>query len=138
MSVMELMSKRDYCASALPLRRTHASNQYPVFGLVGVLGVLAFIFSAVSPTDDSVQQEYVQGSKGRYCIVRNYKSIHSVHGTLVNPNYGAIVPRSLGSFCCSAVGSVRIFYIKFDATIFSIPIADRSPPTRSSRFLLNS
>lgn len=128
---MDLMIKGDRCANAQPILRSAHASQYPVFGLIGVLGVLAFIFSVVSPTDDSVQQECVQGSKNRHGIAESFKWIPYIRGTLVGANPCAIVLRSLGSFWGSAVGSVRIFDVKVDAPIFFSRIADRSPPSKS-------
>jgi hypothetical protein len=69
---MNLVIKLGYIAVATPLRRRRNSGSVRrvVFGLVGVLGVLAFIFSAVSPDDDEIQQEFAQGSKSRQDVVR--------------------------------------------------------------------
>jgi len=60
---MNLVIKLGYIAVATPLRRRRNSGSVrrAVFGLVGVLGVLAFIFSAVSPDDDEIQQEFARG-----------------------------------------------------------------------------
>ena len=44
------------------------------FGLLTALGLLAFLFSVVSPYDDDVQQEFVQGKKPTQCVVVKLQS----------------------------------------------------------------
>src|SRR6267143_6865977 len=61
-------------SAADALERNDIKRKAAIFGLVGVLGVLAFIFSALSAEDDEIQQEFAQGSKTRQCVVRNWKS----------------------------------------------------------------
>jgi len=74
---MDLVIRGDHSSSAAnPLRKPDRSNRCAVFGLIGVLGVLAFVFSSVSP-DDDIQQEFAQSSKNRQCAVQNLKSMHS-------------------------------------------------------------
>ena len=59
---MDPVIKFGHSAVATPLRgrRNSGSMRRAVFGLVGVVGVLAFIFSAVSPDDDEIQQELLK------------------------------------------------------------------------------
>ena len=128
----------DHCIIAeAPLRERPTSNCYAVFGLVGVLGVLAFIFSAVSPDDDDIQQEFVQGSKTRQVVVQNFKSIPSIR-VLINSVHYVFVPQGLTSLRCSAIERVRICDPKIGATIFRSRTGDRSPPATSSCSSLNS
>src|ERR1700746_3867994 len=137
---MNLVIKLGYIAVATPLRRRRNSGSVrrAVFGLVGVLGVLAFIFSAVSPDDDEIQQEFAQGSKSRQDVVRNWKSIPRVHVTLVNLVHNAIVPRRPPPVRCSAIARVLIWDIKNAATALPNRICGRSPPARSPRNFLSS
>ena len=44
------------------------------FGLLATIGFLAFMFSAVSPYDDDVQQEFVQSNKPKQLLVANHKA----------------------------------------------------------------
>ena len=44
------------------------------FGLLAAIGFLAFMFSAVSPNDDDVQQEFVQSNKPKQLLVANHKA----------------------------------------------------------------
>lgn len=103
-----------------------------MLGLIGVLGVLAFILSAVSPEDDDIEQEFVHGKTKREYVVQNWRSIPSIRGARVIPVHTAAVPRSLSSFCCSAIGRARVYHIKLGATVFCSRIGGRSPPTKAS------
>jgi len=131
---MDLVIEFDHSGvAAAPLReRPNSSATRAVLGLVGVLGVLAIIFSAVSPNDDEIQQEFSLRTKTRQCLVRNWNSIPSVRLTLVNPVHYAVVPRSLSSVRCSAIERVLICDLKIGATAFPSRACGRSPPTRSS------
>lgn len=101
--------------------------------LMGALGVLAFIFSAVSPYDDDFQQEFGLANKQIECVLLNWKSIPSIRGTLVNPVQCALVPRRLSSPCCPAIGRACISAAKIQATGSSSRTSDgRSPPTITS------
>jgi hypothetical protein len=141
---MNLVIKFDHTAVATPRqeRPNSGSTRCAVFGLIGVLGVLAFIFSAVSPDDDEILQEFTQGSKTRRCVVRNWKSIPSVRVTPVNLVHCAIVPRRLPFVRCSAIERVLIcdFTCDFEtaATAFPKRTCGRSPPDRSSSSSLSS
>ena len=45
-----------------------------LFGLLAAIGFLAFMFSAVSPYDDDVQQEFVQSNKPKQLLVANHRA----------------------------------------------------------------
>src|ERR1700681_4523672 len=117
---MNLVIKFDHSAVATPRRErpNFGSTRCAVFGLVGVLGVLAFIFSAVSPDDDEIQQEFAQSSKTRECVVRNWKSLPTVRVTLVNLVHCVIVPRRQPFVRCSAIERVLICDFETAATAF--------------------
>ena len=130
---MDLVIKCDLCAIvAAPLRKGRSSKRYAVFGLVGVLGVLAFIFSSVSPGDDEIQQEFIQQSRNRQRVVLNWKTAPCIRGTLLKPVHYAFVLRGLPSFCCSTIGRVHISDIKIGAIIFRSRAGGRSPPVSQS------
>jgi hypothetical protein len=130
---MNLVIEFNHCAVATPLRgrRSSGSTRFAIFALVGVLGVLAFIFSAVSADDDEIQQEFALCSKTRQGVVRNWKSIPSVRVTLVNLVHYAVVPRRLLSVCCSAIERVLIRDVGTAATALPNRTSGRSPPARS-------
>jgi hypothetical protein len=97
--------------------------------LLAALGVLAFIFSATSPGDDDIQQEFYKTSKSKQCAFANHKTasilrtfrIRAVCSALAPPTpefprhfatARVSVPRDAGKVCSSRTG-------------------DRSPPTKS-------
>lgn len=130
---MDHVIKCDHFASDVTLlRKRHSSKRFAVFGLIGVLGVLAFVFSAVSPEDDEIQQESFQGNKKREYVVQNWKSIPFIRGALVTPVHCAIVPGSIASFRCSEIGPVSASDVKPRVTVFCSRIGGRYPPTRAS------
>jgi hypothetical protein len=131
---MNLVIKFNHLAVATPLRgrRNSGSARFAVFALVGVLGVLAFIFSAVSPDDDEIQQEFAPGSKTRQGVVRNWKSIPSVGVTVVNLIQYAVVPRRLLSVRCPAIERVLICDVRTAKIALPNRTSSRSPPARCS------
>jgi hypothetical protein len=100
-------------------RRLRWSNAYR---LIGVLGVLAFIFSVVSPYDDAIQQDFVKIS------VQNCKSIRCVSSTHSDPNQHAVVSQRAAHFCCFHIGRALIHYVDKCTTVLLGPTAGRSPP----------
>lgn len=103
-----------------------------LFGLLGTLGVLAFFFSAVSPYDDDVQQEIVQGQKSKQCVVANWKAASEVHTFGTNKDRSALLPQRLLIVCCGVVRHALVPDEEIHRTIFSSSTGDRSPPSRSS------
>ena len=61
----------------LPRRPCRLGHRFVLLGLLGALGAFAFIFSAISPDDDDIQQEFFQSSKSRQCFLANYKTVSS-------------------------------------------------------------
>jgi len=61
-----LPSYRQCAIAALPFsrRRHRLGHRCACLGLIGVLGVLAFLFSALSPGDDDIQQEFFSRQQG--------------------------------------------------------------------------
>jgi hypothetical protein len=101
-----------------------------VVRLIALVGVLAFVFSAVCPDDDELQQECGQSSKHAQCLVQSRKTVPRIHGPIVRPARLAIVPQSWSSFCCSAVARTAISDMKIGIRVFHSPVGDRSPPTK--------
>jgi len=96
------------------------------YRLIGVLGVLAFIFSVVSPYDDAIQQDFV---RGRQFSVLNCKAIHCVSSTHSNPNQHAVVLQRAAYFCCFLAGRALIYCVDTSSTALLGRTAGRSPPT---------
>lgn len=129
--LMDLVAKYDHrVIAAAPSRRNPSRSA--VLRLVGVLGVLAFVFSAVSPDDDDIQQEFIQGTKIRQCVIQNCKSTPSTRACLVNPIHCALVRQRLSSILCFAIERVSTSDAQIRPAIFSSRTGDRSPPTKSS------
>src|SRR6516162_1622443 len=132
------MSNRDHYpngAARAPRRRSF--NLYALLGVVGVLGVLAFVLSVVSPDDDDMQQEFVQRSESRQCLVQNCRSLTSFRVTLFDPLYCALAARTAVSFRYSAIEHVRMLGATAGSRVFCSRTGDRSPPTRSSFHFLS-
>jgi hypothetical protein len=103
-----------------------------LFGLLTILGLLAFFFSVVSPYDDDVQQEFVQGRKPKQCVVVNCKAARAVHTFGTNKVRSALLPQRLLIICCGVVRHALVPDEEILRTISSSEIGDRSPPSRSS------
>lgn len=108
------------------------SARYTLLGIVSVLGVLAFVLSAVSPADDDVQQEFVQATKSRHSVVQNCKSLPRGKASwkrLVwrgrNPGNCAFIL----SFPVERVGGAELSF--WATTPFAYRASDRSPPVPS-------
>ena len=103
-----------------------------LFGFLITFGLLAFFFSVVSPYDDDVQQEFVQGQKSKQCVVANWKAARAVHTFGTNKVRSALLPQRLLIFCCGVVRHALVQDEEILRTISSSGIGDRSPPSRSS------
>jgi hypothetical protein len=70
----------------------------PLFGrralvsLLAALGVLAFIFSAISPIDDGIQQEFFQRSKSKQCVLIDYKAVSNFRTFRICTVHSALAP----------------------------------------------
>ena len=103
-----------------------------LFGLLTTLGLLAFFFSVVSPYDDDVQQEFVQGKKPKQCVVVNCKAARADNTFGTNKVRSALLPQRLLIICCGVVRHALVQDEEILRTIASSGIGDRSPPSRSS------
>jgi hypothetical protein len=103
-----------------------------LFGSLIALGLLAFVFSVVSPYDDDVQQEFVQGKKPKQCVVLNCKATFAVHTSGTNKVRSALLPQRPLIISCGVVRHALVPDEEILRTISSSGIGDRSPPSRSS------
>jgi hypothetical protein len=120
-------------AANYPQRTIEAAPLLPsgvLLRLLAALGVLAFIFSATSPDDDDIQQEFYRTSKSKPCAFVNYKAVSNLRTFRI----GAV---------CSALAANVAISSHFDTAGVSVPgydkgrvcsgrTGDRSPPTKSS------
>lgn len=109
----------------------HRSNRH-LFALAGVLGVLAFVFSAVSPYDDEIQHEFFRRPETRQFVVQNCKLIRDIRISVNGLVPHALARRSLVCFRGASVEQARVFDVEIRAAIFCSQAGSRSPPTRSS------
>jgi hypothetical protein len=116
----------------LPRRPCRIGHRRALLGLLGAFGVLAFVFSAASPGDDDIQQEFFQGRKSRHCFLANYKSVSSLQTFRICTVRSALAPptQHFASFYVTARVSVPDDEIK--VRVCSGSTGDRSPPTKSS------
>lgn len=104
-----------------------------LFGLLTTLDGLAFFFCVVSPYDDDVQQEFVQGKKLKQCVVLNCEAACAVHTFGTNKVRSALLPQRLLIICCGVTRHAFVPDEEILRTISTSGIGDRSPPSRSSR-----
>jgi len=103
-----------------------------LLGSLAAFGVLAFIFSAASPGDDELQQEFFLSSKSKQCILANYKAVSNLRAFRIFTVPTALAPPTpqFARYYVTARLSVRDNEIK--AKVCSSRTGDRSPPTKSS------
>ena len=94
-----------------------------LLGLCAALGVLGFVFSAVSPDDDNIQQVFTQSQKASAYSVRN--------GTRGGARIAVSLvfsPRALPAFSHTQVVSVDITRTLAPAFVQIQAATDTSPP----------
>ena len=117
--------------SSLRARGSARASSYALLACVGLLGVLAFVCSVVSPGDDDVQQEFVQATKTRRALVRDRKSIPTIEiqGKNQTPPVAVLrIPFSVRRFL---VELVVVPGFQGRREIFSRSITGRSPPSQA-------
>jgi hypothetical protein len=108
-------------------RRRHC---YTRLVLIGAFGVLAFIFSAISPEDDDIQQEFIQGNEQKYSAVADYKAGHPIRIFGRHIMRPLLLLRSLPK--CARADILSLQHDNIEATTFSSRTGDRSPPSQAS------
>ena len=100
--------------------------------MIAAIGVLAFFFSAVSPNDDDIQQEFIQGNKPKQVSVSNHKNGHETPKLGAGRTHLAFASRhSLQVFA----GFMRSDFAGDEAaslTRFVSQSIGRAPPTKTS------
>ena len=101
-----------------------------LFGLLAAIGFLAFMFSAVSPYDDAVQQEFVQGNKPKQFAAAHRKAALEVQTLGMHRAWLALLPQLLPLACCGVMRRDIVADQDILRTIPSSETGDRSPPSR--------
>jgi hypothetical protein len=121
------------CAATAPVLSCRQGRRYYCarWGLIGLFGVLAFLFSAVSPDDDDIQQEFVQANRSKQFVLATYRSAPNVQGLRIKTVRCALVPPRPLSACCHVIGRISVDYKEINGAILSSRTGDRSPPSES-------
>jgi hypothetical protein len=116
----------------LPRRPRRRSRHYALLSTLAAFGLIAFIFSAISPDDDNLQQEFFQSSKSKQCFLANHKALSNLQTFRMCIVSSALAPptQQLASFYVTARVSVPEDEIK--VRVCSSRTGDRSPPTKTS------
>jgi hypothetical protein len=126
-------AKRITKAETLFSRRPRrCGHRFPLLSLLAAFGFLAFIFSAISPVDDDIQQECFQHSKSKQCVLANYKAASNLRTFRIYTVHSAVAPPTpqFASYDVTARASVPGDEIK--GRVCSSRTGDRSPPTKSN------
>ena len=134
---MDAVANYPQCATkgerSCPGRPGHFSHHYYALLIVlAAFGVLAFIFSAISPNDDDIQQEFFRSCKSKQCVPTNYKTVSTLRTFPICtvPSALASPTPQFASYNVRARVSVPDDEIK--GRTCSTRTGDRSPPTKSS------
>jgi hypothetical protein len=127
---LPLKAARPFSRLRLPYAM-RLSHRWVLFGLLGTVGVLAFFFSVVSPYDDDVQQEFVQGKKPKQFVVVNCKAACAVYAFGTNKVRSALLPQRFLVICCGVIRHALVPDEEILRTIACSGTGDRSPPFRS-------
>ena len=105
--------------------------------LLAALGVVAFIFSAISPLDDDSQQEFLHGSKPKLSVPAHYQALSNLRTFRIRSSPSALTPLTpqFASYDVTAGFFVRGHEIK--GGVCSSRTGDRSPPSKSNLRLLD-
>ena len=125
--------KASGASSRIPRLRSRSSRRrVGLFGLLAAIGFLAFMFSAVSPYDDDVQQEFVQSNKSKQFTVSNYKSAPDPQTFGAHRVPPVILHQRRLNICLAALQHDFVAHDGALRTFSSNAIGDRSPPTKLS------
>ena len=112
-------------------RPRHRSHYHAVLSLLAAFGVLAFVFSVISPDDDDIQQDFFQGSKSKQCVRADYNAVSSLQTFRICAVYSALAqltPR-FAHYYVAALVAVPSDEIK--SRVCGSRTGERSPPYRS-------
>jgi hypothetical protein len=125
-------SKAEPWFSRCPPLSGHRST---LLALLAAFGALAFVFSAISPTDDDIQQEFFRTSKSTQCAFASHRAVSNLRLFQIRAVFSVPAlptPQFPSHFATTRV-SVPEDEIK--GRVCSSRTGDRSPPTASSKAL---
>jgi hypothetical protein len=99
---------------------------------LAVFGVLAFIFSATSPYDDDIQQEFCQISKSKQCVLTNYKAVRNLGTSRICAAHYALASPTPQAASYDLIVCVSLTNDKIKDSVCSGASRDRSPPVKTS------
>jgi hypothetical protein len=100
--------------------------------LLAALGVLAFIFSAISPADDDIQQEFLPRSKSKQCVLANYNAVSNLRTSRVRTVHSALAPPTPQFASYDVTARVSVPGDEIKGRVCSSRTGDRSPPAKST------
>jgi hypothetical protein len=98
--------------------------------LLVAFGVFAFIFSAISPDDDDIQQEFCKTSESRQCTFINSKAVSNLRIFQIRAIHSALAPSAPQSPSQFVIARVSLPGDEIKDRVCSSRSGDRSPPTR--------
>jgi hypothetical protein len=108
-------------------------RQYALLSLLAAVGVLAFIFSAISTVDDDIQQEFFfQRSKSEQCVLANYNAVSNLRTFRVRTVHSALAPPTPQFASYDVTARVSVPGDEIKGRVCSGRTGDRSPPTKST------
>jgi hypothetical protein len=115
-----------------PDTQRHFVNRHPLLRLLTILGVLAFIFSAIAPMDDDVQPDFSRRSKSEQCTLRQHNGSFRLRNLRFRVIYS--VPAASGVHFSRPFVTARIPIpdVESKAGIRCSRAGERSPPTAQS------
>ena len=116
----------------VPLRPRRRSRHYALLSTLAAFGLIAFIFSAISPDDDNLQQEFFQSSKSKQCLLANHKALSNLQTFRMCIFSSALAPPTTQCASYDVTARVSAPDDEIKGRIYSSRTGDRSPPTKTS------
>lgn len=100
--------------------------------LLAAFGILSITFSAISPDDDDIQQEFFQSGKSKQCVLADYKAVSSLLTFRICTIRSALAPPTPQSASYYVTARVSVPDDEIKSRVCSRTASDRSPPAKSS------
>jgi hypothetical protein len=123
--------ERALCVFAASIRpRNHHIR---CLGLIGVVGLLAFVFSAISPEDDDIQQEAIEVHQPKQTFFVEFKAPPSIRGSR-RASTTSLVIFFTRRFFARPLPTARAIVggEELHSGTFGSQTVDRSPPNKRS------
>jgi hypothetical protein len=129
MDAVDNYPQRTTNAEPLLARRSRRLGcRYPLLCALAAFGSLAFIFSAISPDDDDIQQESLQSSK---YVLANYKAVPNLRTLRICTVRSALAPPTSQFVSYYVTARISVPGDEIKSRVFNSRTGDRSPPTKS-------